>query len=545
MKTIEVDEKFIKDMNKHRKPDKSLGLIGACSKNVVVFAERMLGLRLYAWQVYFLEKTQKAMEVRGVQTKEYLAMTSRQIGKSTAVAILALWACVFNKYPGTVSTHTIFGITSASDVQAKKLLYEIKKFIRLGDGYMKRTYKEDNKPMFGESFFTDLLDEHEPNNTTTVTFKAYNEEVHGEYLLLSSLAGSVIKSYPPTSSVLGETFTVVVIDEAGKTDKISDQFFYDYIYPTGNSTNAVRIYLSTPWVSSGFFYRLVDPDSSFGSSSTDLSVFTVDAIKLEAPEYYQTVMNTVEQLNKDGKKDEVQRAYYCRFVKGEQSYFNPDKVFDAFTHEHDMVFSYNGFCDMGVDFGGKVNSKTVITISELTPEGKVRRLYHKAYEVDNDETLIDDMEDLMKHFNVQRVIPDDCPAGHYLIKEMEAKGWDVQPMNFRSDKVKKYGAFRSMLNNGKIESYKDEALQTEMLAMEYTHHSRQSIIAHAPGYTDDLIDSFVMSAYFYLVEEGGFKVFNWEESEEEESNCPACNSHRIEYNETKRICMECKYEWAI
>ena len=57
----------------------------------------MLGFTLYSWQVYALNKIQKAIESNNNEklkywTREFLALTSRQIGKSTAVAILAIWA---------------------------------------------------------------------------------------------------------------------------------------------------------------------------------------------------------------------------------------------------------------------------------------------------------------------------------------------------------------------------------------------------------------------------------------------------------------------
>ena len=54
IKEIVVDKAFIKKMDKYREPNKDLGLIAACSENVVVFAEKMLGVTLYAWQVKFL-----------------------------------------------------------------------------------------------------------------------------------------------------------------------------------------------------------------------------------------------------------------------------------------------------------------------------------------------------------------------------------------------------------------------------------------------------------------------------------------------------------
>ncbi len=503
-------------MEKFREPDKSGGLIEACEKNVIVFADHMLGFKLYSWQVYFLNKIQRSIQADPLgkikPQKEFCAITSRQIGKSTAIAIVSLWSAVFNKYPGTLSNNTSVLISSASDIQAKKLLYEMKKLIKLGDRYMRNTYKDENgEPLFGKEFFSELLDDNEPNNTTTITFRPHDAELHGPYLLKESKSGSTIKSYPPTSSVLGETASVVIIDEAGKSDKITDQFFYDYLYPTGNSTDAIRIYTSTPWVSSGFFYRMVDPDSNYGGSPADVVLFTVDAIKEENPKYYETVIQTVDQLNADGKSDEVQRAYYCRFVKGEQSYFDPESVIQMFTNDYQPIFAYGKPCDMGVDFGGQVISKTVITISEMNEDDEVRRLFHRSYEVGKDNTLVEDIAALLKDFNIQRIVVDDCPQGDYMIREMIERGWNIHPMNFRSEKIKKYGAFRSTLNRGKIQSYEDDKLRTEMLALEFGNTSRNSVIQHAPGYTDDLIDSFLMSVYFYVQEEGGIEFYDWQE----------------------------------
>jgi predicted nucleotidyltransferase len=503
---IQVTQEFIQLMNLYREANKDKSFIQDCSDNPVVFAERMLGIRLYAWQVYFINKILAAITSRNTDRKEFVVMTSRQIGKSTVVAILSLWACVFNKYPGTTMNTTIVGITSASDVQAKKLLYEIKKMIRSGDIHMAQ-YMDGDKPKFGLKFFSTLLDENEPNNTTMISFKAYKPS-YGQYILKDSKSGCIIKSYPPTSSVLGETFCFVIIDEAGKTDKIDDQFFYDFIYPTGNSTNAIRLYVSTPWVPNGFFYRMIDPDNIYGDSPADVCVFTIEAIKLENPEYYETVRRTIEQMNKDGKTDEVQRAYYCRFVKGERSYFLPENIFSIFTKTTPLD-SYTGACDLGLDFGGKTTSKTVITISRIDEEGVIHRLYDKVYDVQKDDTIIEDIKELKTRFNIQRMIPDDCPQGDYIIRDMMALGWSVTPMNFRTDKVKKYGAFRGQLKKGNVFSYEDDDLKTEMLAMEFTEGSRQSLIQHAPGYTDDRIDSFVMSCYHFLQDEGSIEVIEW------------------------------------
>lgn len=551
MEETKVDETFIKLMDEYRTPkDKDMGLIEACSKSPIIFSERMLGLKPYSWQVKFLHSILQAINGE-TDDREFVAITSRQIGKSTAVAILALWMAVFNKRAGTVSNNTQVGIISASDVQAKKLLNEMKKLMRIGDTFMRTTYVEDKEPMFGSNFFTDLVDEHEANNTTTITFKPYNEEVHGEYLLVGSKNGSTIKSYPPTAIVLGETFSLIVVDEAGKSERITDQFFYDYLQPTGNATDGIYIYTSTPWVSSGFFYRMVDPDDIYGEYHIQKMLFTIDAIEKEAPDYHDKIKKKVQQMSADGKGGEVQRAYYCRFVKGEKSYFDPDNVFDMFDASLKERAFYTGPCDLGVDFGGQVTSRTVLTVSTLDDKGKAVRLYCKTYNVSEDDTLIEDIADLFNLFNIQRIIPDDCPAGAFLIRRMIDKGWEVEPMNFRSEKTKKYGAFRSMLNKGLIKSYPDEELKTEMLALEIAEGRRQSNIQHAPGYTDDLIDSFLLSTYFYIEDEEGFKIFDYTEDYDTSDDpvCPKCGSENVIMSEDKRKkkvnydCQECGNQW--
>ena len=82
LKETKVDKAFIKLTDKFRKPNKDLGLIGASSESVIVFAEKMLGITLYAWQVDFLHKLE--LMIDGKLDKRYaLAITSRQIGKST------------------------------------------------------------------------------------------------------------------------------------------------------------------------------------------------------------------------------------------------------------------------------------------------------------------------------------------------------------------------------------------------------------------------------------------------------------------------------
>lgn len=517
LKETVVDEKFIKDMKELVESNKKGGLIEACSNSLGLFAKYMLGFELRAWQVRFLKDVELGIHGE-ISDRKFLALTSRQIGKTTAISILALWVAIFNKLPGGVFNSSQVGVISISDDQAKKVVREIKKLLKLGDKTMSSYKNEDGSLKFGKGFFSALLSETkgDPNNMTTITFKDYEESVHGPFLLKGSKQGSFIKSFPPTTIILGNTYSLILIDEAGRSEKMTDLIYYDYILPTADEMDAIMVFTSTPWVLSGFFYRFSNPNDDYEDvEGMRRFLFTIDAIKVELPDRFKRIKKQVDEMILDGKKDEVDRAYYCKFVKGESSYFTPKSVFDVFSEGYELVEGFSGPCDLGLDFGGQSTSRTVITISALGEDGVVRRLYKKVYGVQEDLSVIDDVAELMTRFNIQRIIPDDCPQGDYFIRLMVDRGWDVHPMNFRSEKVKKYGAFRAAMNRGEVKSFKDDDLKTEMLALEINSGQRNSYIQHAAGYSDDLIDSFVMSCYFFVVEEGGFDFFKWGEVDED------------------------------
>jgi hypothetical protein len=188
-------------------------------------------------------------------------------------------------------------------------------------------------------------------------------------------------------------------DECGFAEKFDDEVHNEYLKPTGVARNAIRIYTSTPWVTSGFFYELCDIDDSKDEHPYHRYMFTVEAIRLENPEQYKRVMFDVDNMRLDGKKDEVDRAYYCRFVKGEQSFFNPDYVDSMFDQNLGMLERFDGPCDIGIDFGGQVKSRTTITVSTYDKDSNtITRLYHRAYEVGQDGELLSDLSEIMKVF---------------------------------------------------------------------------------------------------------------------------------------------------
>lgn len=509
----EVTADFIDEMKSLVTPPEDKGLLEACSEDICLFAQRMIGMELYAWQIFTLKQVQKAIDGDTLQ-RDFNALTSRQIGKSTLIQLISIWACVFNKRPVGMHNQTVVAITSASDKQAKKLVGKIRNMMYAGERYMHRQYEGQYTTSDGK-FFQELLDPHKPNNTERISYKPYDEDDHGEYLLVGSDAGSFIESHPPTSGVLGETVSFLFIDEAGKTDKISDEFYYEEISPIGDRADAIRFKTSTPWTPSGFFFESCDPEGDF-ESEEQVFKFTIEALANEehpeAQQQYDTVMKRIEQYRKAGKHDSIKRSYYCEFVKGDLNYFDPEKVRDMFIDEVQPVEEWDKPCDLGVDFGGQKTTCTTLEIATMDEEtGVIRRLFNHKYKVgEENTTLIDDIEDLMSYFNIQRIIVDECPAAMSFIHIMEKeKGWNVIRMSYRRDKVRKYGAFRVKLYKGLIQSYPDSELRDEMTGLENSETSTQSRIRPGRNSTDDMIDAFVQACYFYVEDENkGVRFIN-------------------------------------
>lgn len=493
--------------------DKSLSLIEACSKSVVVFAEHMLGMTLYYWEIDFLSHLQGFI-VNGDYSMA-LALTSRQIGKSTSLAIFATWASFFNVKPDKRFKSTQVLIVSRSFDQAKKLLREIKRTFQDGDRFMRTKYVDaDDKPLFGDKFFSGRLSKEDSNNATMINWRRYDESKDGEFILKGSNATSGIRCYPPTDVVLGETFTIGMVDEAGHKT-IEDDWWFDSLKKTGDANKAVWIFTSTPWQPSGFFYEYCDIDDKNKTGYVMKFVYTIDTLKYDMDagnEYaalqYEGVMQDIERDKALGKFNSIKRGYYCEFVKGETSFFDPLKVKEVFSKELEKVSAFSQPCDLGVDFGGKSKGST-LCISYLNDSDEVVRLWDSSYNHGADNDMINDIEFLFSVFNIQRIVPDDCPQGEYRIQEMVAKGWEVTPMSFRSEKVAKYHAFKLMVNKGLVKSYDDDKLKEEMITLEYSKNTKQSYIQHAAGYSDDLIDAFLLSSYHFLNIDDKVTFYEW------------------------------------
>ena len=445
------------------------------------FSVNSIGLKPLLWQSKFFKLFDSGK-------KRIAVCTPRQVGKSVAVAVMALKAALLNTAPAGVSKKTMIGIISATEEQSKKLMAEIKRIIQLGDQHVKTCTGGKQK-----KWFTNLIDASKSasNNKSMITFTNGNQ----------------IVCLPPTNRVRGYSFSYVFVDEAAFVE--DQDIFFDSIEPTVSNTNGTIILTSTPNGQQGFFYDLFDPEEKY-----DFHEYTrfwlhyldldnqdmIDNIEIKKQNYYQT-----------GKEKHFEQEYDAKFTVQVSAFFDSGDVDEMVELSLFKLSEYGGQCDCAIDFG-MVNSHTVVTITRLNDEGFIERLFHHRYMFGADDALLVDLEMLKKKFNIQRFIPDDCPQGYHTIQKMEEKGWNVKPMSFKRDKVSKYVEFRSWLRQKKVKTYKDVVLSSEMKALQEEESIRTTKIHKPNGGTDDLIDCFVMSAYFYLERtKEDLKVYSWDE----------------------------------
>lgn len=456
-------------------------------EDIGYFTYHQLGMKPYAWQYQAFKQFRNS-------PKHQLWCTPRQyMGKSTALAIIALHSCIYNLYPiESKGNKTIIGIVSRSDEQSKKLVADIKTMMWKGDDHVERITGGKVK-----NFFTQYLSSAQ-DYAQTKSEMTFVEPRTGKVI------GQII-CLPPTDRVRGYTFSHLLMDEVAFFE--DDEFFLTIAAPTLNITKGKMVMTTTPNGQRGFFFKVFDPFDI--EPTNDFDRIWLNWEHIEIDDFRQKVIETRDLYYVTGKAKKFEQEYEAKFTAAVNNYFDPEKVDDAMDKELQKWNSYDKPTDMGIDFG-MVNSRTVITISRYCDDDVIRLIYHYIYPYGTDNSLVLDVKELVKRFNVQRVIVDNCPEGYHFIQLMKEEGLNLKEMTFRKEKVAKYGQFRAKLYSGKIKFYRFEELSAEMKAMEEEETVRSTRISKPSGGTDDIVDSFVMSVYYFIEDNNKLKFYDWD-----------------------------------
>jgi len=447
-----------------------------CKESTSYFCRNILGIKSYTWQ-HLLWKTLDARNTR------VACITSRQIGKSTALAIFALKQAVYNLRPAGISNKTHIGIISATDEQSKKVMLEIRRLIQAGDDYV----KEDTKGKI-PNFLSNQIDSsvEAANNKTTITFEN----------------GNTIVCLPPTDRVRGYSFSYVFVDEAAFIE--DEGIFFQCIEPTVSHTNGVIVLTTTPNGQQGFLYELFDPEDK--NKEHEYIRFWIHYSSIDDKKHIEQIEKKKEFYYDTGREKEFKQEYDALFTSQVSAFFDSsdvDNMIDLnLTRES---FWKKDVTHLGIDFG-MVNSNTVISIVRKEKD-TIKLVWQYIYPPGTDTNLMNDVKTLMQDYSVEKVIVDDCPQGDYIIKEMTKEGFPLTTMKFRTEKVAKYVSFRSMLHKGKIKSYDTDELKKQMKAMQEIQGVVTVKIEKPTGGKDDAVDSFLLACYHYLDQDTSFESY--------------------------------------
>lgn len=466
--------------------------------SITYFCYHQLGITPYAWQHMLFNKVIK-------DDQDILACTPRQVGKSFAVAVTALHHVTYNTLPiASKGKRTIMGIASKSEGQSKKIIKDIRALMDIGDDHIHRKYGV-------KDFFKSRLSvkQSDTNSKTQLTFREPVSKWDGKKKIKvpeGKIVGEII-AVPATESARGNTFSKLFMDEAAFFEM--DDFYSTVAEPTLRSTNGHSIVTTTPHGQRGWFFKVFDPfDDTYVENPYYRLWLHWEHIENEQEK--EAVLTKQKNMEQSGEIRQFEQEYEARFTSDASSFFDAERVDEMFDKTMTPWDRYDKPTELGIDVGFET-SRSVVTISRLGSDGIIRRVWHNVYPQGNDMSLVEDVIKLIPLYNVQRVIIDHCPAASGMIQDFRKRGVNIKLMSFKKDKSAKYFQFRSKMYKGLIKSYPDRKLSAEMKALEEIEGIRSTRIEKPKSGSDDSIDSFVISTYFYIEDSKGLRTYDLDE----------------------------------
>lgn len=443
------------------------------------FAIRILGLFPYTYQHQILRRFKESYRKPNNRT---IICKSRQIGMSICLAILAIWYASYNKAnkgEGTgIHRNTKVGIISKSDDQAKKLMKEIQNMVFYAkDESIKELVRKGNL---------------NPLNKKELHFKE-----------------GWIKCYPPTGASRGESFDLLIIDEAGFVDS---QEYQDAMAPTVDAVNGKIILSSTPNGQKGFFFEEFDPEDT--RKDHEYERFWYWWQMCENKIQKKLIEQKLKYAKETGTVKSFDQEYNALFTVDEEAFFENADIENGADKSLSQVYEYDGedLTSVGIDYGG-ANSATTITVVRKR-KNRIEMLFQFA-QTDFDYNLLSDPEwdnsvqNLKKRYNPTYFVVDDCAAGIQSNQYLENEGYPIVRFNFRADSEKSernrgYFMFRNALKKLQIKYPENRSLMAEMKAIQEIRMQVHVRIKAPSRYRDDRVDGLVMACYPFLRNSGTF-----------------------------------------
>lgn len=414
-----------------------------------------------------------------IKYRSIAAVTSRQIGKSTSIAMFAFWAAYNNKFPSGTNNDTKIIIVSHTEDAAKKLLRDIDNMITRADETIAIYTK--NRPYFSRNYF--------------------NDRIKKKTIFEIEFPKGSIKVFPPTGKVRGNTADILIIDEAAflhTTDP--DYFFSSEALPVISATKGKVFLFSTPNSNSGFFYEIIRPTSDTPLKGWKKIWLPWTVVNEE--HILENIWERRQQMIEKGDERSFRVEYEASFLSGQYTFFNPeiiDKCVDKSLTEQ-LYWDYH--VTLGIDFGD-VQSRTVVTVVwHDKQENKVQLLWYKEFPAGYNNADLPDFIDMLKksgRYIIKDIVVDDCVGGKTAIELLKRRGYNIIPFSFSKQKQEYYEYLKIAFASQRILLYYNSALISQIKAIEaHETITGRTVIRKPPGGRDDIIDSLIMACSPYI-----------------------------------------------
>jgi len=376
-----------------------------------------------------------------VKYKYVMSIWGRRLGKSLTYKAFISWAIHWNKYPQGRDKSTKVIVMAHTADSAESYIEEIKDMFETGDKRVSKLFKG----ALGEHYFTSRL--------PTKSSGKKNNNTNMKYLSKDGRWCSV-EVYPPTPRARGRPASIIIMDEVA--------FWEDY------TPDEYKIYR-----------EVVRPVITF-----------------------QDMMTLEDEYKDQNALDSFLQEYCARLIANKGSYFEDvekERVFsDLMTKRGHVTLNFNPRflieAHAAIDFGGSQKSHTVFTVAYLVrglnwkgEEDNISvRVFHHRYPVAKDSTLQSDILKWDKQFNISKWHIDSQGGGSsfYDWFNLNFKG-KIDEVSFRGEKVDMYRQFKIACFQGRVKSYRDNDMLSEM-------NGFTSDLKPSKSTTDDMLDSFVM-----------------------------------------------------
>ena len=411
-----------------------------------VFAKDFFGFEPKEYQASLLRDQSKRIVVRW----------SRQAGKTTCIALRAIWfGC---KYPKTLTL-----IVAPTLRQSMIMADRIQDFL---EGLPKETRAA-------------LV---EKIQRTTVHFRN----------------GSRIIALPNSPQLLrGYTANQCIVDEAGfiKDDQL---VFYNILYPMLSTTDGTLIAISTPWSKDSVFYRMCQAPEFSKHTITCQDVVNSGLVK----------QSFIDEMRSQLPFDRFQREFMAEFVEDVDAWLTQSVIANCIESQ---LTTYNfqaqptGEFYLGVDFGKEQDYSVAVVVEKQGAVLKVIHIHRFPLHMEY-ASVIGYLKSLQDRWNtIRSVYSDITGVGNYIVEDMVRNGIQgVKGITFTvQSKEEMATIMKEKMRNGEIKipyapaRKSDDVdlaaeLNVERFELMKTGHLRFS---HPDGGHDDVFWAMALSCY--------------------------------------------------